>query len=37
MDNAPSHISNVSLQLLKDQNISFIQILSGDDTRMSAT
>ena len=29
MDNAPSHISNVSLQLLKDQNIPFIQIPSG--------
>ena len=29
MDNAPSHISNVSLQLLKDQNLSFIQIPSG--------
>ena len=24
MDNEPSHISNVSLQLLKDQNIPFI-------------
>ena len=29
MDNASSHISNITLKLLEEQNISFIQIPSG--------